>query len=201
MIRLKQAVIVEGKYDKIRLSSLLDALIIPTGGFSIFQNPEKRNWIRNLAKKQGIVVLTDSDRAGRRIRNYIQSFVGKEGTVYHVYIPEIPGKERRKEVPSKEGTVGVEGMSTEVLLHALAEAGVTEERVGNAGLTKADLMEAGLVGGRYSASKRRLLLKRLSLPQNLSANALLEVLNVSYTQEEFQRLCRQLEENPCILPM
>lgn len=201
MIHIKQAVIVEGKYDKIRLSSLLDALLIPTNGFSIFQNPEKRAWIRSLAKERGIIILTDSDRAGRKIRNYIQSFVGKEGTVYHVYIPEIPGKERRKDAPSKEGTVGVEGMPTEVLLRALAKAGVTETKTTHAGLTKADLMEAGLVGARGSADKRRLLLRRLSLPQNLSANALLQVLNTSYTRDEFQDFCRQLEEDSCILPM
>ena len=122
-------------------------------------------------------------------------------TVYHVYIPEFQGKERRKDAPSKEGTVGVEGMPTDVLLRALAKAGVTEAKTNHAGLTKADLMEAGLVGAQGSADKRRLLLRRLSLPQNLSANALLQVLNTSYTRDEFQDFCRQLEEDSCILPM
>lgn len=201
MIHIKQAVIVEGKYDKIRLSGILDALIIPTNGFSVFKDPEKRNWIRNLAKERGVVILTDSDRAGRDIRNYIRSFIGKEGTVYNVYIPQIPGKEKRKIAPSKEGTMGVEGMSSEVLLKAFAQAGVTEEKTFNAGLTKADLMEAGLVGTEGSSDKRRFLLKKLSLPQNLSANALLRVINSSFTKEEFLNICHQVEEELCILPM
>lgn len=197
MIRLKEAVIVEGKYDKIRLSSLIDALIIPTGGFSIFQNKDKRNWIRKLAKEKGIVILTDSDRAGRKIRNYIQSIVGKEGAVYHAYIPEIFGKEKRKTKPSKEGTVGVEGTSDEIILKALKAAGITQDRSNpvSAGLTKADLMEVGLVGLGESAQKRRMLLKKLSLPKNLSANAMLKAINSSLSKEEFYDLCSRLEDD------
>lgn len=197
MIRLKEAVIVEGKYDKIRLSSLIDALIIPTGGFSIFQDKDKRNWIRKLAKEKGIVILTDSDRAGREIRNYIQSIVGKEGTVYHAYIPEIFGKEKRKTKPSKEGTIGVEGTSDEIILKALNAAGITQDRSNSvsAGLTKADLMEVGLVGLGESAQKRRVLLEKLSLPKNLSANAMLKAINSSLSKEEFYDLCSRLEDD------
>lgn len=197
MIRLKEAVIVEGKYDKIRLSSLIDALIIPTGGFSIFQDKDKRNWIRKLAKEKGIVILTDSDRAGREIRNYIQSIVGKEGTVYHAYIPEIFGKEKRKTKPSKEGTIGVEGTSDEIILKALNVAGITQDRSNSvsAGLTKADLMEVGLVGLGESAQKRRVLLEKLSLPKNLSANAMLKAINSSLSKEEFYDLCSRLEDD------
>lgn len=197
MIRLKEAVIVEGKYDKIRLSSLIDALIIPTGGFSIFQDKDKRNWIRKLAKENGIVILTDSDRAGREIRNYIQSIVGKEGTVYHAYIPEIFGKEKRKTKPSKEGTIGVEGTPDEIILKALKAAGVTQDRSNSvsAGLTKADLMEVGLVGLGESAQKRRALLEKLSLPKNLSANAMLKAINSSLSKEEFYALCSRLEDD------
>ena len=197
MISLKEAVIVEGKYDKIRLSSLIDALIIPTGGFSIFQDKDKRNWIRKLAKENGIVILTDSDRAGREIRNYIQSIVGKEGTVYHAYIPEIFGKEKRKTKPSKEGTIGVEGTPDEIILKALKAAGVTQDRSNqvSAGLTKADLMEVGLVGLGESAQKRRVLLEKLSLPKNLSANAMLKAINSSLSKEEFYDLCSRLEDD------
>ena len=197
MISLKEAVIVEGKYDKIRLSSLIDALIIPTGGFSIFQDKDKRNWIRKLAKENGIVILTDSDRAGREIRNYIQSIVGKEGTVYHAYIPEIFGKEKRKTKPSKEGTIGVEGTPDEIILKALNAAGVTQDRSKSvsAGLTKADLMEVGLVGLGESAQKRRVLLEKLSLPKNLSANAMLKAINSSLSKEEFYDLCSRLEDD------
>ena len=197
MIRLKEAVIVEGKYDKIRLSSLIDALIIPTGGFSIFQDKDKRNWIRKLAKENGIVILTDSDRAGREIRNYIQSIVGKEGTVYHAYIPEIFGKEKRKTKPSKEGTIGVEGTPDEIILKALKAAGVTQDSSNqvSAGLTKADLMEVGLVGLGESAQKRRMLLEKLSLPKNLSANAMLKAINSSLSKEEFYDLCSRLEDD------
>lgn len=201
MIHLEQAVIVEGKYDKIRLSSFIDGLIIPTDGFSIFQDSEKRDWIRSLAKERGILILTDSDNAGRKIRNYIRSFVGKEGTIYHAYIPEILGKERRKATPSKEGTIGVEGMSTEILLGALKTAGVTEKKAVTADLTKVDLMEAGLVGGSGSATKRRQLLKKLSLPQNLSANAMLQVLNTSYTREEFEKLLKEVGDASADSPM
>lgn len=197
MIRLKEAVIVEGKYDKIRLSSLIDALIIPTGGFSIFQDKDKRNWIRKLAKENGIVILTDSDRAGREIRNYVQSIVGKEGTVYHAYIPEIFGKEKRKTKPSKEGTIGVEGTPDEIILKALNAAGVTQDSSNqvSAGLTKADLMEVGLVGLGESAQKRRMLLEKLSLPKNLSANAMLKAINSSLSKEEFYDLCSRLEDD------
>ncbi len=197
MIRLKEAVIVEGKYDKIRLSSLIDALIIPTGGFSIFQDKDKCNWIRKLAKENGIVILTDSDRAGREIRNYIQSIVGKEGTVYHAYIPEIFGKEKRKTKPSKEGTIGVEGTPDEIILKALKAAGVTQDRSNqvSAGLTKADLMEVGLVGLGESAQKRRALLEKLLLPKNLSANAMLKAINSSLSKEEFYDLCSRLEDD------
>lgn len=194
MITLKQTVIVEGKYDKIRLESLLNAFILPTNGFQIFQDKEKRILIRQLAHETGIVILTDSDRAGQLIRNHIKS-IAKGGKIWNVYIPEILGKEQRKTLPSKAGTLGVEGMPTSILQEALKNAGVTEEAPRKlAHLTKADLMLDGLSGEKNSFEKRQKLLKILNLPSSLSANALLELLNATKTEEEYRRLLTELDK-------
>ena len=155
MIKIKQAIIVEGKYDKIRLSTVVDAVIIPTNGFSIYKDEEKIQLIRSLAEKNGIIILTDSDSAGFQIRSHIRNIV-KKGEVINVYIPDIFGKERRKREPSKQGKLGVEGMDREILLAAFAKAGVTAENTPEKSepITKADLMDYGLIGGENSALMR-----------------------------------------------
>ncbi len=186
MIKIKQAIIVEGKYDKITLSSLVDAVIIPTNGFSIYKDEEKKALIRTLAEKTGIIILTDSDSAGFKIRSHIRNIV-KKGEIINVYIPDILGKERRKAQPSKEGTLGVEGMSHEVLLEAFRKAGVFADEASPKPdpITKADLMDMGLIGCDDAAERRAALQKSLGLPELLSANMLIEILNVMFTKEEF----------------
>lgn len=192
MITLTQAVIVEGRYDKIRLRSLLDATILETNGFRIFKDKEKLALIRALAHKKGIVILTDSDTAGFRIRRYLQGAIPKEDhkNLYHAYIPEILGKEKRKEHASKEGTLGVEGMSTKILVAALERAGVLTDAPAvpkKDPVTKIDFYEDGLTGKDDSASMRLKLMKLLGLPHYLSANALLEVVNAVMTREEYRQ--------------
>lgn len=186
MIKLKQAVIVEGKYDKIRLSNIVDAVIIPVHGFSIYKDRETAELIRALAKKTGIIILTDSDGAGFQIRNKIRSLAA-DGEVINVYIPDVVGKERRKRAPSKAGTLGVEGISDEILIEAFRKAGVLTESAPprDNPITKADLLDLGLIGAENSSARREKLQKALRLPRNLSANMLLEVLNVIYSREEF----------------
>ena len=188
MIRLRQAVIVEGRYDRIKLSNLLDALILTTDGFGIFKDKEKQTFLRRLAKEQGLIVLTDSDSAGFLIRNFLQSALPPE-QLTHVYIPDLFGKEKRKRVPGKEGNLGVEGVSEQVLLDAFARAGITAaESDGPAlpPLTTADLYERGLSGKPDSAAKRKALLRQLALPERLSTSALLRVLNSCVTKEQFE---------------
>lgn len=186
MLKIKQAVIVEGKYDKIRLSNLVDAVIIPTNGFELYRDKETAELIKMLSKKTGIIILTDSDSAGFQIRSRLRN-ITRGGEVINVYIPDIMGKECRKRSPSAEGKLGVEGVDDEILLEAFRKAGVfAEERtVPKDPITKADLMERGLVGGENSADKRAKLQRSLGLPVRLSANMLLEILNVMYSREEF----------------
>ena len=185
MIELSQVVIVEGKYDKIKLSSFIDATIITTEGFGIFKNREKKKYIRRLAEENGIIILTDSDRAGQIIRNHIKSFINN-GKIYNVYIPQIFGKEKRKAVPSKEGTIGVEGMEKDVIIKALEKAGVFQEKRKFGGITNIDLMEAGLIGKPNSKLNRKKFLKHFNLPDFLSSKQLLEFLNTSFTKKEFE---------------
>jgi ribonuclease M5 len=190
MIQIEPAVIVEGKYDKIKLSSMLDTLIIATDGFSVFKDTEKQKLIRRIAEKRGILILTDSDAAGFKIRAFIGGCVPPE-QVKHAYIPDILGKEKRKSTPSKEGKLGVEGMRPEVLLDALRRAGATidgESTAPEKTISKADLYARGLSGCTDSAEKRKNLMNRLDLPEHLSATALLDVLNALMTREEFYRL-------------
>ena len=193
MIHIAQAIVVEGKYDKIKLSSILDAVILVTNGFRIFRDPEKMALIQYYARTTGVIVLTDSDRAGFQIRNYLKGAV-RDGKLYHVYIPDIYGKEHRKEKPSAEGKLGVEGMRPEVLLEALRRAGATiegeETPAAGARITKTDLYAAGLTGGADSKAARQRLLEQLDLPEHLSTNALLEVLNALMTREAFRNLCK-----------
>ena len=195
MIRVKEAVIVEGRYDKIRLSSLIDGLIITTDGFGIFKNKEKMNMLRHLARTRGLLVLTDSDAAGFVIRNHLQSCIPPE-QIRHAYIPDIEGKERRKTERSKEGKLGVEGMPTEVLLAALQKAGVICDETAAASavaaqpITQADFFRAGLSGGENSGARRAELLAWLGLPAHMTTKALLGVINDYMTREEFEALFR-----------
>ena len=203
MIKLKEAIIVEGKYDKIKLSSIVDGLIITTDGFGIFKDKEKRELIKLLAKKRGIIILTDSDSAGFLIRSHIKGFV-KEGEIKNVFVPDIFGKEKRKTAPSKEGKLGVEGISREILESALKKAGIANLQGQNEGqnegqnqgqdkqpqqrkVTKTDLFEDGLSGGADSKAKRVLLLSQLGLPRRMSTNTLLEAINALYSYEEYKQ--------------
>ena len=186
MIKLQSPVIVEGKYDKITLENVIDALIIPTNGFSLFKDREKCQMIRLLAEKKGVIVITDSDSAGNMLRAYIKNIVG-DSKITNVYIPQIKGMEKRKKRLSKEGFLGVEGMSREIIEKALEKSGVlgrvTHENARK--ITKTDLYLKGLLGGENSGDKRQKLLKKLELPLNLSPNAMLDVLNTLMTYEEF----------------
>ena len=192
MIKIKQAIIVEGRYDKIKLSNLVDAVIIPTDGFAVFKDRETAELIKMLAQKTGIIILTDSDSAGFQIRARVRE-IARRGEVINVYIPDVEGKEKRKRKPSKQGLLGVEGIDDKTLLEAFERAGVFAEKVPapTDPITKADLMELGLVGGNNSASLREKLQRRLGLPARLSANMLLEILNVMYSREEFVTFCNQ----------
>ena len=189
MIHIAQAIVVEGKYDKIKLSSILDAVILVTNGFRIFRDPEKMALIQYYARTTGVIVLTDSDRAGFQIRNYLKGAV-RDGKLYHVYIPDIYGKEHRKEKPSAEGKLGVEGIRKDVLLEAFAKAGVLTDEVPEKAdpITRYDLYELGLSGGADSKARRKALQKRLGLPDLLSAASLLEVLDTMMTRQELQQL-------------
>ena len=200
MIRVKEAIVVEGKYDKIKLSSLVEGVIIEVGGFGLFKDREKLEYLRALAKARGLIVLTDSDGAGFVIRNYLKGALPKD-QVKQAYIPDIHGKERRKRAPGKEGKLGVEGMKPAVLLEALRRAGATfEDRETAAGsmgdpITKADLFALGLTGGTDSAARRQALLKRLDLPEHLTPNGMLEALNLLYSREAFLALAAE-EHDP-----
>lgn len=194
MIRIKEAVVVEGRYDKNTLSQVVDAVILETSGFSVFQDGEKLALLRRLAQKQGLIVLTDSDGAGFVIRNYIRGAI-PPAQVKHAYIPDIYGKERRKRAPGKEGKLGVEGMRPEVLVQALLRAGATVEGedapAPRGELTAADLFVLGLTGRDDSAARRAALLRRMELPERMSAKALLTVLNALYTKEELETLLQE----------
>lgn len=192
-LRLRQAVIVEGKYDKIRLESVVDALILTTGGFRIYRDRERRALIRSLAKARGIIVLTDSDGAGFRLRGHLAGIAG-DGEVIHVYIPDIFGKERRKRGRSAEGKLGVEGMDAAILREAFRRAGVLEDSAAprRNPVTRQDFYEDGLTGGKNSAALRRALYARLGLPARLSAAAALELLNHMTTREEYKALVAEL---------
>lgn len=193
MLQIKQAIIVEGKYDKIKLSSLVKAVIIPTHGFRIFKDAETLALIRHYAETTGIIILTDSDRAGFRIRSYLKGAV-PNGTIRNIYIPDVFGKEKRKEKPSAEGKLGVEGMDSEMLRAAFEKAGVLSEDV-QAGeqITKTDLYLAGLSGTPNSAERRRLFQKELGLPSMLTAPSLLEILNSMMSRDTFLNLTQTQE--------
>lgn len=190
MIKVKQAVIVEGKYDKIRLSNILDAFIVETNGFQIYKDKQRRDFIKKLADERGIIILTDSDHSGFQIRNYIASGIPRE-KIRHLYIPDIYGKEKRKTEPSKEGKLGVEGIDdkilSEIFLKAEIEFSAEENRKR---ITNYDLFAYGISGGENAKEKRKKLLKKLNLPEFLSTNSLLSYLNSSVTMEEFITLVK-----------
>ncbi len=191
MLEISRPIIVEGKYDKIKLNSLVKANIITTDGFGIFSAKEKAALIRRLAAEHGIIVITDSDGAGLVIRNFLKNLVPKD-KITHIYIPQIKGKERRKDAPSKEGFLGVEGMEADLLRKALApfaDGGVKPRMK----LTKADLYERGLSGRDDSEKRRKALAALLDLPQNLSANALLEAICMLISEEEFECAYEKLD--------
>ena len=198
MRRVRQAIVVEGKHDVIRVHSAVEAVVVPTDGFRLFKDTEKVALLRRLAATRGLILLTDSDTAGGVIRNHLCGCIPAD-QLLQAYIPPRPGKERRKAAPSKEGLLGVEGMDAATILAVLERAGATFEDEDTApreslGLTKVDLMEWGLTGHPDSAARRRRLLEALELPGYLSANRLLEVLNTTVTPAEWTRLTELLNE-------
>lgn len=196
--RIREVLVVEGRYDKNTLAQIVDAVIIPLGGFSVFRDREKLHLLRRLAEERGLIVLTDSDGAGFVIRGYLKGALPKD-RVKQAYIPDIAGKERRKRVPGKEGKLGVEGMKPAVLLEVLRRCGATFEAQPpdpegiRTPVTKADLVEWGLSGGPDSAVQRKQLLRRLDLPEYLTANGMLEALNLLYSREDLVRLISSTE--------
>ncbi len=191
MIKVKEAIVVEGRYDKNTLSQIVDAPIIETSGFGIMNNKDQLGFIRQVAQKRGLIIFTDSDGAGFVIRNYLKSAIPAE-LIKHAYIPDIAGKERRKTTPGKEGKLGVEGMTPAVILECLRRAGATIEGESAPGgkneITKQHMMELGLSGGADSSLKRKDLLKKLQLPEHMSANGLLQALNLLYSLEELKEI-------------
>ena len=194
MLRIREAIVVEGRYDKNTLAQIVDAPILETNGFGLFKDPKQLELLRSVAKKRGLIVLTDSDGAGFVIRNHIKSAIPAK-YLKHAYIPDVAGKEKRKAAPGKEGKLGVEGMSPEVLLAALKNAGATIEGETTARendqITKQDFVEFGLSGGLNASERRKRLQNRLHLPEHMSANALLQALNLLLSREELAEIARE----------
>ena len=192
MVNIREAIVVEGRYDKNTLSQIVNAPILETAGFGIFKDKKQMKLLRQIAEKRGLIVFTDSDGAGFVIRNHIKSAIpGKY--LKHAYIPDIAGKEKRKSAPGKEGKLGVEGMTPEIILQALRRAGATiegEDIPAPKAITKQDLMALGLSGGADASAKRAALLKKLDLPEHMSANALLQALNLLCSLEELEEMLR-----------
>ena len=197
MVKIQEAIVVEGRYDKNTLRQIVDAPIFETAGFGIFKNREQMALLRRVAEKQGLIVFTDSDGAGFVIRNHLKSAIPAK-FLKHAYIPDIPGKERRKAAPGKEGKLGVEGMTPEIILSALRAAGATLDGAAEpAGkpITKQDFCAWGLSGGAGSGEKRAALLKKLDLPEHMSCNAMLQAVNLLYDRAEFERLVQTMEKD------
>lgn len=194
MIPLRPVILVEGKYDKIKLSQIFDATILTTEGFGIFKQKEKTALLRRLAETCGLLIFTDADGAGLVIRNYLKGAI-PSGTVYHAYLPPVKGKERRKAHPSGEGLLGVEGVSDELIIKAVRDSGALDlEPRAKGDLTKANLYDLGLSGTEGSTARRKAVMRALSLPENLSANALLDVLNCVTDQNGLRRLLEQMPQ-------
>ncbi|MBE6729056.1 MAG: DUF4093 domain-containing protein [Ruminococcaceae bacterium] len=193
MIKLKETVIVEGKYDKIKLENFIDAYIIATNGFRIFKDTKKRELIKRLAKQNGIIILTDSDSAGMMIRNYLKGIVSC-GEITNVYVPQIKGKEKRKDKVSAEGLLGVEGLSKEIIIEALEKSGVFIKKSATKSkkdIDKTLLFEYGLTGGAESSKRRKSLYEFLGLPSCMQTNSFLEYVNKVYEKNEFERVCNE----------
>ena len=191
MIKIREAIVVEGRYDKNTLSQIVDAPILETSGFGIMKDKQQLALLRKVADNRGLIVFTDSDGAGFVIRNFLKGAI-PSNQLKHAYIPDIPGKERRKSAPGKEGKLGVEGMRPEIIVEALRRSGATIEgesiarTAGN--ITKQDFVKLGLSGGSNSAEKRQELLKKLDLPEHTSSNALLQAVNLLMDIEELKAL-------------
>ena len=198
MVKIREAIVVEGRYDKNTLSQIVDAPILETSGFGILKDKQQLKLLRKVAQSRGLIVFTDSDGAGFVIRNYLKGAIEPK-YLKHAYIPDIAGKERRKSTPGKEGKLGVEGMTPQVILESLRKAGATilgEEAHSTAGnITKQDMMDLGLSGGCDSSTLRRKLMKKLDLPEHMSANALLQAVYLLYTLDELREILSQLGEN------
>lgn len=197
MVKISEAIVVEGRYDKNTLSQIVDTTIFQTDGFRIMKDKQQLQLLRRVAQNRGLIVFTDSDGAGFVIRNYLKSAI-PGGWLKHAYIPDISGKERRKAAPGKEGKLGVEGMRPEIILEALRKAGATfcddtDPEVVAGGITKQDLMELGLSGGADSSAKRKRLLMYLDLPEHMSSNAMLQALNLLYTREKLTEIVDSVE--------
>ena len=196
MIKINEAVIVEGKYDKIKLSGILDTVIIETDGFAIFKDKEKQHLIRFLSEKRGIIIMTDSDSAGFTIRSFIKN-ITKSENIKNVYIPDIYGKEKRKTEASKEGKLGVEGMDKETILSALQKAGVfCDQTLKQSGreITRTDFFEDGISGGENSSERRKALAKALELPERISASSLLKIINSYTTYDDYKNAINSLNK-------
>ncbi len=197
MLKLREAILVEGRYDKNTLAQIVDAPILETSGFGIFKDKKQLAFLRKVAQTRGLIVFTDSDGAGFVIRNHIKSAIPAQ-YLKHAYIPDIYGKERRKAAPGKEGKLGVEGMTRQVIEEALRQSGATiegEDAIASRQITKQDLMALGLSGGPNSGEKRLQLLKRLHLPEHMSANAMLQALNLLYSLEELTSILEAMEKD------
>ena len=196
MIKIDKIIVVEGKYDKIKLSSIVDGVIIETSGFGIFKDKEKQKLIRRLAEEKGLLVLTDSDSAGFMIRSFLSSIVPNE-YITNAYIPDVFGKEKRKEAPSKEGKLGVEGVSPEILVQALRNAGVgcsVSDKTLAKKVTNLDLFDDGLTGGSDSKDKRLKLLRYFDLPERMTTKAMLEVINTIMTYDDYKKAIKDCLE-------
>lgn len=196
MVKIREAIVVEGRYDKNTLSQIVDAPIFETSGFHIMKDKAQLELLRRVAYKRGLVVFTDSDGAGFVIRNYLKGAIEPQ-YLKHAYIPDIPGKERRKATPGKEGKLGVEGMTPEVILECLRRAGVAfdgEQYRSEGSITKQDFVALGLSGGANSSRKRELLLKKLDLPAHMTCNAMLQALNLLLTQQELVAAMESIDD-------
>ncbi len=195
-LKISRPILVEGKYDKIRLDSIVDGTVIPLSGFGIFNNKEKAAYLRRLAATRGVIVLTDPDGAGRVIRGHLSSILPKEG-VTHLYVPAVPGKERRKDTPGKAGILGVEGMENDTLYRLLlpfADGEGTPDLPKTVPVTKADLLDWNLVGGAGTKERRAALCRALSLPPEMSSNALLSALNLLYDRATVEAAANELSK-------
>lgn len=198
MIKIKEAIIVEGRYDRMRLAAIFDTAIIETGGFRVFKDDEKKTVIRRLAQARGIVILTDSDGAGFVIRNFLKGIISDNTQIKQAFVPDIKGKEKRKAQPSKQGLLGVEGMTDEIILNAVLNSGVQiigkEERKTVGEITKTDFFTYGLTGGENSGVFRKAVLKKLGFPQYMTTNAMLSAVNLIYSKEQFEHILESVIE-------